>query len=77
MPGVNRKTSTSQMRKMPPATDSRQSAEYYQTKSAIFAALIEAIDLSQLAKLDGVVAKGVVVTARLTEADQEEVGVGG
>ena len=36
----------------PTATDSRHSEEYYQTKSAIFGALIEAIDLSQLAKLD-------------------------
>jgi pilus assembly protein CpaF len=30
----------------------RKSEEYYQTKSTIFAALIEAIDLSQLSKLD-------------------------
>jgi pilus assembly protein CpaF len=33
--------------------DARRSDEYYQTKSMIFGALIEAIDLSQLAKLDG------------------------
>src|SRR6476659_5258846 len=33
--------------------DNRRSDEYYQTKSMIFGALIEAIDLSQLAKLDG------------------------
>jgi pilus assembly protein CpaF len=31
----------------------RKSEEYYQTKSTIFGALIEAIDLSQLSKLDG------------------------
>jgi pilus assembly protein CpaF len=36
----------------PTATDSRHSEAYYETKSTIFGALIEAIDLSQLAKLD-------------------------
>ncbi len=36
----------------PTAVDSRHSESYYETKSAIFGALIEAIDLSQLAKLD-------------------------
>jgi pilus assembly protein CpaF len=36
----------------PPAPEVRRSDEYYQTKSLIFGALIEAIDLSQLAKLD-------------------------
>jgi pilus assembly protein CpaF len=36
-----------------PATDSRRSEAYYETKSVIFGALIEAIDLAQLAKLDG------------------------
>ncbi len=35
-----------------PAIDSRRSDTYYQVKSTIFSALIEAIDLSQLAKLD-------------------------
>ncbi|TAK47497.1 MAG: CpaF family protein [Xanthobacteraceae bacterium] len=35
-----------------PAIDSRKSESYYQTKGAIFGALIEAIDLAQLAKLD-------------------------
>ncbi len=34
------------------ASDSKRSDEYYLTKSAIFGALIEAIDLSQLSKLD-------------------------
>jgi pilus assembly protein CpaF len=34
------------------AQEGRRSEEYYQTKSMIFGALIEAIDLSQLSKLD-------------------------
>jgi len=36
-----------------PAAEAPRSDEYYQMKSMIFGALIEAIDLSQLAKLDG------------------------
>jgi pilus assembly protein CpaF len=36
----------------PSATDSRHTDAYYDTKGAIFGALIEAIDLGQLAKLD-------------------------
>ncbi|MFO7307295.1 MAG: CpaF family protein [Pseudomonadota bacterium] len=36
----------------PSRTETRHSEEYYQTKSMIFGALIEAIDLSQLVKLD-------------------------
>jgi pilus assembly protein CpaF len=36
----------------PSATDSRHSDAYYETKAKIFGALIEAIDLAQLAKLD-------------------------
>jgi pilus assembly protein CpaF len=35
-----------------PATDSRRSESYYETKGTIFGALIEAIDLAQLARLD-------------------------
>ena len=35
-----------------PAVDSRRSESYYDTKSTIFGALIEAIDLAQLARLD-------------------------
>ncbi len=35
-----------------PAVDSRRSEAYYETKSVIFGALIEAIDLAQLARLD-------------------------
>ena len=36
----------------PPPLEAQRSEEYYQMKSMIFGALIEAIDLSQLAKLD-------------------------
>jgi pilus assembly protein CpaF len=36
----------------PTATDTRHSEDYYETKGLIFGALIEAIDLAQLAKLD-------------------------
>ena len=36
-----------------PAIDARRSDTYYQVKATIFGALIEAIDLAQLAKLDG------------------------
>ncbi|MDE2285519.1 MAG: CpaF family protein [Hyphomicrobiales bacterium] len=37
---------------VPSAIDTRRSETYYETKSTIFGALIEAIDLGQLAKLD-------------------------
>jgi pilus assembly protein CpaF len=37
---------------VPTAVDSRRSESYYETKGTIFGALIEAIDLGQLAKLD-------------------------
>jgi pilus assembly protein CpaF len=37
---------------IPSAVDSRRSDSYYEVKSTIFGALIEAIDLGQLAKLD-------------------------
>jgi len=37
---------------VPSATDSRRSESYYEVKGTIFGALIEAIDLAQLAKLD-------------------------
>lgn len=40
-------------RTAPPPPDSRRSETYYQVKGTIFGALIEAIDLAQLAKLDG------------------------
>ena len=37
----------------PPSSRTRRSDNYYQVKATIFGALIEAIDLAQLAKLDG------------------------
>jgi pilus assembly protein CpaF len=37
---------------IPTSVDSRRSETYYTTKSTIFGALIEAIDLAQLARLD-------------------------
>ncbi|MGN6460632.1 MAG: CpaF family protein [Pseudolabrys sp.] len=37
---------------VPSAVDSRRSESYYETKGAVFGALIEAIDLTQLARLD-------------------------
>ncbi|HEY4835290.1 MAG TPA: CpaF family protein, partial [Bradyrhizobium sp.] len=40
-------------RAAPPAMEARRSDTYYQVKATIFGALIEAIDLAQLAKLDG------------------------
>ena len=36
-----------------PPMEARRSDNYYQVKATIFGALIEAIDLAQLAKLDG------------------------
>jgi pilus assembly protein CpaF len=36
----------------PPAVESRKSETYYEVKGSIFSALIEAIDLAQLARLD-------------------------
>ncbi len=40
-----------------PAIEARRSDTYYQVKATIFGALIEAIDLAQLAKLDGELAR--------------------
>jgi pilus assembly protein CpaF len=37
---------------VPSSVDSRHTEAYYETKSMVFGALIEAIDLAQLAKLD-------------------------
>ncbi len=45
-------TSDQPAMRMPTAVDSRRPESYYATKSAIFGALIEAIDLAQLARLD-------------------------
>ncbi len=39
------------------ATDTRRSESYYETKGTVFGALIEAIDLSQLARLDAEAAR--------------------
>ena len=41
----------------PPSNEPRRSDDYYVTKSTIFSALIEAIDLSQLSKLDAETAR--------------------
>jgi pilus assembly protein CpaF len=49
-PAPNRTQSKQQMTVS--AVDTRRSESYYETKSTIFGALIEAIDLSQLARLD-------------------------
>jgi pilus assembly protein CpaF len=49
-PSPTRTPQTVQM--VPNAIDTRRSEAYYETKSTIFGALIEAIDLSQLARLD-------------------------
>jgi pilus assembly protein CpaF len=43
---------SSPQQQIPTAVDSRRSDSYYETKGTIFGALIEAIDLGQLAKLD-------------------------
>ncbi len=40
------------LQQVPTAIDLRRSESYYETKGAVFGALIEAIDLGQLAKLD-------------------------
>ena len=48
MPGAGQKPA----HQIPSAVDSRRSESYYEVKGTIFGALIEAIDLGQLAKLD-------------------------
>lgn len=52
---VEARSGTAEARRLPPPApvEAPKSDEYYQMKSMIFGALIEAIDLSQLAKLDG------------------------
>ena len=70
LPATDRRRRQARMPKPPPSPepaarqarraqrpDRRASEEYYQTKSTIFGALIEAIDLSQLAKLDNEAAR--------------------
>jgi pilus assembly protein CpaF len=49
---VNAGPKTPPSPQIPSAVDSRRSESYYEVKSTIFGALIEAIDLAQLAKLD-------------------------
>jgi pilus assembly protein CpaF len=66
----------------PAATVNRKSDEYYQTKATVFGALIEAIDLSQLSKLDAESAReeirdivGEIITLKnvvMSIAEQEE-----
>jgi pilus assembly protein CpaF len=48
MPGAGQKPA----HQIPSAVDSRRSESYYEVKGTIFGALIEAIDLGHLAKLD-------------------------
>ncbi len=65
-----------------PAPVSRKSEEYYQTKATVFGALIEAIDLSQLSKLDNESAReeirdivGEIITLKnlvMSISEQEE-----
>ncbi|AZO79750.1 MULTISPECIES: CpaF family protein [unclassified Bosea (in: a-proteobacteria)] len=52
---VESRSAAAEARRPPPPApvEAQKSDEYYQMKSMIFGALIEAIDLSQLAKLDG------------------------
>ena len=57
---------------VPTARDSRRSESYYEVKGAIFSALIEAIDLSQLARLDAEVrARGNPRHRQRDHRDQE------
>jgi pilus assembly protein CpaF len=52
-PSTTRTASSGQApQQIPSAVDARRSETYYEVKSTIFGALIEAIDLGQLAKLD-------------------------
>jgi pilus assembly protein CpaF len=51
-PAVPRKPPAAEPPPPPAYTEARRSETYYETKSTIFGALIEAIDLSQLARLD-------------------------
>ncbi len=65
-----------------PATVNRKSEEYYSTKATVFGALIEAIDLSQLSKLDAESAReeirdivGEIITLKnlvMSISEQEE-----
>ncbi len=73
---------TTQIIARAPAPTSKKSEEYYQTKSMVFGALIEAIDLSQLSKLDAESAReeirdivGEIITLKnvvMSISEQEE-----
>src|SRR5262245_3512935 len=52
-PMVSSPSSGSNQPAIPSAIDSKRSESYYETKGTVFGALIEAIDLAQLARLDG------------------------
>ena len=52
VPDVSRVAAPASVTAPPPLPESKRSDEYYVRKSTIFGALIEAIDLSQLSKLD-------------------------
>jgi pilus assembly protein CpaF len=52
-PIVSSPSSGSNQPTVPSAIDSKRSESYYETKGTVFGALIEAIDLAQLARLDG------------------------
>jgi pilus assembly protein CpaF len=51
-PNKNPAGAQNPQQQIPSAVDTRRSESYYETKGTIFGALIEAIDLGQLAKLD-------------------------
>ena len=51
-PSAKSGASSNPQQQIPSAIDTRRSESYYETKGTIFGALIEAIDLGQLAKLD-------------------------
>jgi pilus assembly protein CpaF len=51
-PNRNAAAGANPSQQIPSAVDTRRSEAYYETKGTIFGALIEAIDLGQLAKLD-------------------------
>jgi pilus assembly protein CpaF len=51
-PAPGRSAAAAPQQQIPSAVDTRRSDSYYEVKGTIFGALIEAIDLAQLAKLD-------------------------
>jgi pilus assembly protein CpaF len=81
-PPASALSSISSSKPAAPAPASRKSEEYYQTKATVFGALIEAIDLSQLSKLDNESAReeirdivGEIITLKnlvMSISEQEE-----